>query len=237
MGFNINQASPVFLLIISATFLLIIQKVFDPETLASWGFSMQAKAIEVDEDLPDFFETVKLSMADELLLEESNMKMHYNFSYNDADTIEELVNSKNPKRPIQGTPWYSILSNAKYKNLFAFQGANVDERFKIIEDGSPDEKDKDGNTIYDEKSIRRRCEQSDLVVVLLNLSYIPDGVVKAITNFEAGWSTQFKELMDKHNSQFTIAQAKLNEYIAEAKKKHPRDYMHMASMKFNGYLE
>jgi hypothetical protein len=96
---------------------------------------MQSKEIQVDEDLPDFYDTLKLSMADELLNEEGNMKENFYLSFNDADTIDALTKIKNPVRPIQGSPWYSILSNAKYKNLFAFIGSNVAERYKIIEDG------------------------------------------------------------------------------------------------------
>lgn len=35
---------------------------------------MQEKDIEVDEDLPNFFKSIKLSQADEILAEEKNMR-------------------------------------------------------------------------------------------------------------------------------------------------------------------
>jgi len=54
------------------------------------------------------------------------------------------------------------LSNPAYYDTFAYLGPHIDERDKLIRDG-----DGDGN-----------CEQSDIVNILLNLSAIPDEVVK-----------------------------------------------------------
>jgi hypothetical protein len=67
---------------------------------------MQGKEIEVDEDLPNFFNTIKLSMADEIISENTNMIEKYGFEPNDPDTIERLEKASMPKRPMQGTPWY-----------------------------------------------------------------------------------------------------------------------------------
>jgi hypothetical protein len=39
-----------------------------------WGFAMASKEIKVDEDLPNFFKSVKLSQADELVKENENMQ-------------------------------------------------------------------------------------------------------------------------------------------------------------------
>jgi hypothetical protein len=39
-----------------------------------WGFSLQEKEIVVDEDLPNFFKTILLSQAEELVEEEKNLK-------------------------------------------------------------------------------------------------------------------------------------------------------------------
>ena len=67
---------------------------------------MQGKEIEVDEDLPNFFDTIKLSMADEIIAENTNMIENYGFEPNDPDTIDRLEKSSMTKRPMQGTPWY-----------------------------------------------------------------------------------------------------------------------------------
>lgn len=84
-----------------------------------------------------------------------------------------------------GTPWYNVLSNDMYKEDFAYIGADVGEREKLIEDGYKEELDENGEIT--EAQIRTRAEQSDLVIVLLNLAVVPDSVVKQIKNFERGW--------------------------------------------------
>lgn len=77
---------------------------------------------------------------------------------------------------MMGTPWYTVLSNPQYQNLFGYIGANVSEREKLIEDGLADDVGMDGNIT--ERSIRVKCSQSDMVMILLNLAVIPDEVVR-----------------------------------------------------------
>lgn len=168
--FKVDWSAPVLIMCASAIFLLIIQKVF-ADYLQRWGFTLQANEIEVDEDLPPFLTTVKLSQADEILKEEQNMNANYGASFQDVDTIDELRKTVIPKNAIQGTPWYSVLSNPKYANLFYYIGAHVNERYKIIEDGAIDQEE-DGNTTPEQQ--QTRAEQSDMIVLLLNLAYIPD---------------------------------------------------------------
>jgi hypothetical protein len=110
------------------------------------------------------------------------MKDNYGFSYNDGDTIEKLDATMIPKLAIQGTPWYQILSNPKYSLVFNYIGAYVDERHKLIEDGAPDEPEINGDLPPAQQ--QERAEQSDLIMVLLNLAYIPDDVVRKIENFK-----------------------------------------------------
>jgi len=40
-----------------------------------------------------------------------------------------------------------------------------------------------------------------MVMILLNLAVIPDEVVKKI-DFDMGWSTRFKKLMDEYKSEW-----------------------------------
>lgn len=127
------------------------------------------------------------------------MRENYGFSFNDGDTITALRNAKNPKKAIQGTPWYQILSNPKYSNQFNYIGSFVGERYKLIEDGTIDQEE-NGKTVYSEETMRVRGEQSDLIMVLLNLAYIPDDVVRQIEDFNHGWSFKFKKLMDEYYS-------------------------------------
>ena len=83
-----------------ASFILIaVQRIFE-EQLMRWGFSMSSKKIEVDEDLPNFFKSLKLSHADELVMENENMEKNYLLMPNDPDTIERLDATKIPKKAI-----------------------------------------------------------------------------------------------------------------------------------------
>ena len=58
--------------------------------------------------------------------------------------------------------------------MFGYVGAFLKEREKIIEDGyaieSKDEK-------MHELDIKIKCEQSDMIMILLNLAFIPDHIV------------------------------------------------------------
>ena len=67
-----------------------------------------------------------------------------------------------PQKMISGTPWYQILSNPDYADAFYYIGANIEDREKLIKDGDLDESND--------------CEQSDIVMILLNLSCIPDAI-------------------------------------------------------------
>jgi len=102
----------------------------------------------------------------------NNMKKNFGFEYTDPDTIEALEKAEYPENTITGTPWYSVMSNDKYLNDMNFVPSYVNERYKIIDDGYPDPVDDD-----DKDAIKFRCEQSDMVMILLQLAYIPDDVI------------------------------------------------------------
>lgn len=141
------------------------------------------------------------------------MRFNYGFGFNDGDTIAALRNTIIPKRGVVGTPWYQLLSNPKYSNAFMYIGAFVDERHEIIEDGQPDE----GEMTEEKKKMR--CEQSDLIMILLNLGYLPDSVIQKISNFNPGWSMEFKRLMNDHwdQEQFRPWMTRLQEEIEEVR--------------------
>jgi len=77
---KVEWASPALIVCVAAIFLIAIQKIF-ANYLQRWGFTLQSREIEVDEDLPPFLTTVKLSQADEILAEEMNMNMNYGASF------------------------------------------------------------------------------------------------------------------------------------------------------------
>lgn len=65
---EVNWATPMLLLIVAAVLIISIQLIFKDD-LMRLGFAMSQKKIQVDEDLPRFFDAIKLSQADELLEE------------------------------------------------------------------------------------------------------------------------------------------------------------------------
>ena len=92
------------------------------------------------------------------------MRDNYFVEIEDPRVVEILEGiTSQPKKAIQRTPWYSILSNQQYSDAFNYYGAHINEREKLIKDGD----DQEGND----------CEQSDIVNILLNLGVIPDKVV------------------------------------------------------------
>ena len=123
---------------VCGVFITFIQSTFG-DYLQQWGFTLQAKDVEVDEDLPNFFKTVKLSSADELVLEAQNLKDKYFIEIEDPRTIAVMDETTMPKKAIQGTPWYNVLSNQQYTEDFQYIGAHVDEREKLIKDGDENE--------------------------------------------------------------------------------------------------
>ena len=63
------------------------------------------------------------------------MQDNFGINLNDPDTIAALKVTKMPKKAMQGTPWYQILSNARYSHAFYYIGAHIVERENLIEDG------------------------------------------------------------------------------------------------------
>lgn len=96
---------------------------------------MSETSIDVDEDLPIFFRSIKLSQADEVVKETENMKDNFGFEYMDPDTVSLLDSTPMPDKAIQGTPWYQVISNYNYQSDFQYIPASVNEREKLIEDG------------------------------------------------------------------------------------------------------
>jgi hypothetical protein len=60
---DVNQATPMLLIGIALVFITIM-RVYFYDTLTQWGFTLTSNNIEVDENLPNFFEAVKLKDAD-----------------------------------------------------------------------------------------------------------------------------------------------------------------------------
>ena len=144
-------------------------------------------AMEVDEDLPNFFEALKLSEAEKIISENRQMMTEYGFELCESSLIDKLENTKWPEKTIQGTPWYAILCNPAYVEEFAWLGPHVKDRGMYIKDA---DNDPDNNHL-----------QSDAVSILMNLGSIPDFVA---SQFVLGdeLATSFMGLMDQYKQDF-----------------------------------
>jgi len=91
------------------------------------------------------------------------------------------------------------LSNPRYSHLFYYIGAFVGEREKLIEDGFAESSERK----FGEEEMAIRCEQSDMIILLLNLAFIPDSVITdKDMNFEPGWQHYFKLRMKNYVEDF-----------------------------------
>ncbi len=113
------------------------------------GYAISNQVISVDENLPNFFQAVKLSDADWMVFENKNMRENYGFNFIPETVEKRLDDWQLAKKPIQGVAWYNILANPSYARMFNFIEVNVESREDLIVDGDEDE----GND----------CEQSDMV--------------------------------------------------------------------------
>lgn len=152
------------------------------QTLVKWGYTLTRTEIVVDEDLPNFFEAVKLSDADWMVYENQNLRKGYGFGMTTKEVESRLDDWQLAKNPIRGIAWYNILANPTYARMFNYIDANVTSRSDLIVDGDSDEEND--------------CEQSDMVQVLLNVAYAPRSVVKNF-KFGPGISTEFKKAIEE----------------------------------------
>lgn len=62
--------------------------------------------MSVDEDLPNFFKSIKMTQAREIVCENKNMMERFGFEIQDPDTIMGLNRIIMPFKAMQGSPWY-----------------------------------------------------------------------------------------------------------------------------------
>jgi len=178
---DVNQATPMILIGL-ALVVITIMNIFFYETLKSWGFTLSSNQIEVDENLPNFFEAVKLKDADWIVKENRYYREKYGFSFVRRRVEERLDDWKTAKKPISGIAWYNLLANPKYVRDFNYIPTDVgDDREDLIVDGD----DAEGND----------CEQSDMVSILVNLAYVTPHVA-AKFRFAPGYSESFINAMN-----------------------------------------
>lgn len=92
--------------------------------------------------------------------------------------------------------------------MFGYIGAFVKDREWLIEDNEDFPVDEDNKISDDNLGVQKKetskmsdekkkllFEQSDLCMIVLNIGYIPDSVLKQVNFGTKGWSKDFKNLM------------------------------------------
>jgi len=95
-------------------FIIIFMQQFFKKQMKAWGYSFGGAKINVDENLPFFFTSIKLADADWLVKENQNLKEEYGFRIIQGKTSQILDTTSPPKKAIQGIPYYMILANPVY---------------------------------------------------------------------------------------------------------------------------
>lgn len=173
---SVGQATPL-LLLTGAMLIIFLAQQFFKKTLKRYGFGFSGTKIEVDENLPNFYQAVKLAEADWLVAENAYYTDKYGMKMITNELASRLDATQLAKKPIQGIHWYSLLANPTYVQQFAYISVNTPSRENLIVDDDDDE----GND----------CEQSDMVNIILNMGFIRDSVVRECV-FGAGISKSIR---------------------------------------------
>lgn len=115
------------------------------------------------------------------------MQGEYGFELQEAQVIEKLESCQWSDRSIQGTPWYTLMSNPKYVEDFAYLGPHIKDRNNLIRDH-----DFDKSNNY---------QQSDVVTILTNLGAVPDFVARKF-HLGGNFAVDFMGYMDEYKKDF-----------------------------------
>lgn len=156
---SVTQATPVLFIALVSFFIFVLQT-WCKKPLKKYGFSFSSNKIDVDENLPNFFNAIRLSEADWIVEENKYYNERYGLKFIDKDLQDKLDDTKIAKKPIQGIHWYNVLANPAYIQDFAYISCSIPDRSDYIVD---DDSDEDNDN-----------EQSDMTKIVLNLAYVDD---------------------------------------------------------------
>ena len=205
-------------------FIITVLKKLFPNILDKWGFNISRNKIEVDQSLPNFFHAIQRNQ-EKILAETKYYSDKYNFDILNQSVLDKLTNVmvgedesnvkipqlmnrksnvtqlngsdfkvsitkvRKNKKVITNIAWYSMIENMRYMREFNYFPASMANRNSYIVD---DDSDEDNN-----------CEQSDIVIILLNLAYM-DRQQALDFNFAEGYSKSQWRIMERKISIFQI---------------------------------
>jgi len=167
---KLDQSTPLLFATMFVFFLLLVEsclKKYITKLYPSYG----ARKIDVDEDLPNYFASLKLEHRNWLTEENKNLRENYGIDLLEKELIEKIRETKMSKQTVQGVPFYHILSNPLYATDFQYYSADIPDRAALIEDDVEGE-DND-------------LEQSDMVNIMMNMAFMPSEVGKCLQTHSA----------------------------------------------------
>ena len=171
---ELNPTTPM-LFFCGVNLIIGFLRTFFSEKLQSWGFTGGETCFDVDENLPDFFNALKMKDKEWFQTENEYNKKKYRYMVANQETLDIMQRYPgSPPKPITNIAFYYILANPFYQRQFNyFTVAMPDREDYIIDDDSDEEND---------------CEQSDVVNIMLNLAYLKQEYAENIS-FTKGFST------------------------------------------------
>lgn len=140
---------------------------------------LQIAQFEVDEGLPNYFETIDDQDRNWSIKEEENAREVLGMSVLDDDTLNKFRNTKMGDGHMKGTHCYDILANELYLDDFQyFSAALGDDRADYIKDDDEDESNDNA--------------QSDLVKMALNLAFMTEERARNFTFDKSFYSERQK---------------------------------------------
>ena len=131
------------ILLISVIVLAIgLMKIFFPLQLSKWGFSISSDNLKVDENLPDFFQALKIKDKNYFIAENEYSMEQYGFMVANPGTISEMKKEKYSsiqKNVITNIPFYWLIANPYYQRKFNYFPACLANREDYVVDEDSDE--------------------------------------------------------------------------------------------------
>ena len=117
---EVKPSTPILFFCFMISIISIIRAII-PEHLRKWGFTISSNILEVDENLPDFFDALKLSDKKWFLEENIHSKDKYAFMVANEETIQKIQRYPDtPQKPISNIAFYWPLANPYYQRSFNY---------------------------------------------------------------------------------------------------------------------
>jgi len=91
-SWNLAQAAPLLLIGVVLLVILLLQK-YCKKTVKAMGYTFHEKKLRVDEDLPNFWNSLRYSQANWLYRENQYLKEKYGFSFVDDSIMAKIDNT------------------------------------------------------------------------------------------------------------------------------------------------